>query len=90
MGACGDAYSRGTLKHLQTKAPYYYVENLRESFHRVGTRLEPANCYAWSVRVRTGNVPGRWSTITRSDVLGASTEAGYQRFELFMTRSVPK
>jgi hypothetical protein len=87
IGACGNAwYSRGGSNYLQTIAPYYYVENLTENVHRIATPLEPANCYAWSVRLRKDNVPAKWSTISEYDWMGYQPKAYFiGRFQWFMT-----
>jgi len=41
---------------------YYYVENLKENYHKIKNPLKPNEKYFWSVRVRRGDSVGNWST----------------------------
>jgi hypothetical protein len=96
IGACGDYIVNGslTVPYLKNKTSFYYVEGLKDNAHRPTTPLEPANCYAWSVRHRMDAVVGEWSNKTECDWLGLCKSGFVEHVELFYTsrgaRPLPK
>ncbi len=62
-------------QRVQCRKSIYYVENIRENYHRISQPLNPNSCYCWSVRKRRGNLVGVWSKYASRDVfIGGSAD----------------
>lgn len=69
------AYSTGWGSAKQSWGKLcYFVENLKENYHRITKPLEPGKKYNWSVRVRRGTYVSDWSAYNQTIVSSFGTD----------------
>ena len=68
-------------------AQVYYREGIEGTSHRLEQLLSPATVYVWSVRTRSGNVAGPWSTynFTEFILVGGGYVSGENLWWPFIT-----
>lgn len=80
----------GRKKYYQTGqvswgTQVYYIENLKENYHKVEKPLNPDTFYNWSVRLRRGNIVGDWSSYDETIVDFSGTYNKSNSLFLFKT-----